>query len=96
MKKFITLAALLAMTASASAQSTTAKVPTGIDVKGPTYYRMVPVMGGHRVQYQRDVCDRKAIEQRVAGCVFGSERSSDGLANGDGTTPGEVNPGFNN
>lgn len=74
MMKFFTLAAILALATPTLAQSGPPKVPTGIDVKGPTYYRMVPVMGGHRVQYQRELCDRRAIETRDPSCVYGSDR----------------------
>lgn len=72
MKKLIVAIAFGLASTAVHAQS--AKVPTGIDVKGPTHYRLVPVLGGSaRVVYQSQVCDRRAIQDRDTRCVFDAQ-----------------------
>lgn len=83
------LAAAFALTTAAEANGP-ARVPTGIDVKGSTYYRMVPVAGGHKVVHQSAVCDARNIQNRDPRCVFDGQGS---IEAGAGPGPGGFGPG---
>jgi hypothetical protein len=87
------LAAAFALTTAAEANGP-ARVPTGIDVKGSTYYRMVPVAGGgHKVVHQNVICDTRNIQGRDTRCVFdgqGANEAGAGPGSDGGFGPGEV------
>lgn len=87
MKKL--LLALAFGVASTAALAQQAKVPTGIDVKGPTHYRLVPVMGGHRLVYLTDVCDLQARHKRETQCLNAAESTSEARGRSDGGGIGE-------
>lgn len=72
MKKLIVALAAGLISTAAVAQS--AKVPTGIDVKGATYYRLEPVMGGHRVVQISEACDARARNRRDVACLNATEQ----------------------
>lgn len=78
MKKL--LLALAFGVASTAALAQSAKVPTGIDVKGPTHYRLVPVLEGHKLVYLTDVCDAQARHKRETQCLNEANSASEQAA----------------
>lgn len=68
MKLIIAFAALAALSAPAFAQSTTAKVPTGYQVKGATDYKLVNGPNW-TVKQVKDKCDPKALGTSETKCV---------------------------
>lgn len=84
MKSIISIAALIAMTTMAAAQSTTAKVPTGIDVRGPADYRLE----GSQVVHIADRCNtgglRRGLCERASTKNGNRESSADAAAGNAG------------
>lgn len=83
MKKIaIAAVVLVAASGSALAQSTTAKVPTGIDVKGATDYRLE----GSQVIQIADACDTAGLRrgrcERASGTKHGNREPSSDAAKG--------------
>lgn len=82
MKKIaIAAVVLVAASGSALAQSTTAKVPTGIDVKGATDYRLE----GSQVIQIADTCDTAGLRRGLcerAGTKHGNREPSSDAAKG--------------
>lgn len=80
---FASVVSILAA-ASASAQSTSARVPTGIDVPGPAHYTLVD----NRVVVRREACDSRAILRNLPGCAQSTGEaiaSPETTATSDGT-----------
>lgn len=90
MKKLIVALAAGLISTAAVAQS--AKVPTGIDVKGATYYRLEPVMGGHRVVQISEACDARARNRRDPVCLNAIDPTGAGVSGAapNGQTTGQA------
>lgn len=70
MKALLTLAALAALSSPAFAQQAPVKVPTGIDVPGPTYY-VIPA-GTSRVVPIVEPCNARGLAVRSPLCAAAS------------------------
>lgn len=84
MRTLALMLALAALAAPVSAQQAPVRVPTGIDVPGPTNYRL----NGNAVVWISDECDTRGVRrvtcERARGTMNGNRENATADATGGG------------